>query len=156
MSDPAATTSPDTHGGLELPTQGPSAPPRTNGEIIFDAPWQSRAFGVAAALADTGRLSWPNMQAALIERIAIADIAGHDTGTPLGYWTCWVDALATVADRTGVVDTGALAQRADEFAARPAGHDHSHHRDHHHDHHDHHHDSHHQKLGDGSDDHHHH
>ena len=41
--------------------------PRSNGELVFDAPWESRAFGLAAAYLDTGgeagtgsaTTSWP-------------------------------------------------------------------------------------------------
>ena len=32
----------------------PAAPPRDNGELVFEAPWESRAFGVAVALHDAG------------------------------------------------------------------------------------------------------
>ena len=124
---------------LELPDDGPAAPPRTNGEIVFDAPWQSRAFGVAAALAEAGRLTWPDFQAALIERVAEADRTGLDTGAPDGYWRCWLDALGAIAVASGAIDGGAWDQRATEFAQRPAGHDHDHgdHDHHGHEHHDH-------------------
>ena len=33
---------------------GPAAPPRSNGELVFAEPWESRAFGVAVALARRG------------------------------------------------------------------------------------------------------
>ena len=35
-----------------LDSAGPAAPPRDNGELVFTAPWQSQAFGVALALYD--------------------------------------------------------------------------------------------------------
>ena len=31
----------------ELDLQGPAAPPRANGELVFEQPWQGRAFGLA-------------------------------------------------------------------------------------------------------------
>jgi nitrile hydratase accessory protein len=41
-----------------VPLDGPLALPRRNGEIIFDAPWQSRVFGMAAVLESDGRWTW--------------------------------------------------------------------------------------------------
>ena len=111
---------------IELAEAGPSAPPRANGELVFDAPWQSRAFGVTAALADAGRLDWAGFQAALIGRVAIADEAGEDTGTPDGYWRCWLDALGAVTAATGQVDPTTWDRRSNEFTARSSGHDHDH------------------------------
>ena len=58
---------------LELALDGPAAPPRTNGELVFDAPWQTRAFGLAAALGEQGHLSWSEFQQALIEQVRRAD-----------------------------------------------------------------------------------
>ena len=39
---------------LQLDIEGPAAPPRSNGELVFAAPWESRAFGLAMALHDGG------------------------------------------------------------------------------------------------------
>ena len=33
-----------------LDTEGPAAPPRANGELVFTAPWQSRIFGTTMHL----------------------------------------------------------------------------------------------------------
>jgi nitrile hydratase accessory protein len=115
---------------LQLDESGPAAPPRANGELVFDAPWQSRAFGVTAALADAGRLEWADFQAALIRRVGQADAAGEDTGTPDGYWRCWLDALGAVTAATGQVDDARWQQRSEEYAAREPGHDHDHSHDH--------------------------
>lgn len=111
---------------LQLAESGPIAPPRANGELVFDAPWQSRAFGVTAALADAGRLDWADFQAALIARVGQADASGDDTGEPDGYWRCWLDALGAVTASTGQVATEQWERRAGELAAREPGHDHVH------------------------------
>ena len=50
--------------------EGPAAPPRTNGELVFAEPWESRAFGMAVTLYEAGLFTWPQFQAALIARIA--------------------------------------------------------------------------------------
>jgi nitrile hydratase accessory protein len=111
---------------IELAESGPAAPPRTNGELVFDAPWQSRLFGVTAALADAGRLDWADFQTALITRVGQADTTDEDTGTPDGYWRCWLDALGAVTAAAGQVDGSLWHQRARDFAARAPGHDHDH------------------------------
>ena len=50
------------------------APPRSNGELVFDAPWQGRAFGLCVALLDTHGMDWddfrPHLVAAIAERPA--------------------------------------------------------------------------------------
>ena len=127
----------------DLATDGPAAPPRANGELVFDAPWQSRAFGIAAALADAGRIAWPDFQHALIARVEVADGAtaadeDRSTGTPDGYWRCWLEALGDVTAAAGDIDEAAWADRSADFADRAPGHDHDHDHDHDHSHeHDH-------------------
>ena len=32
--------------------------PRANGELVFEAPWQSRAFGIAIALVERQASDW--------------------------------------------------------------------------------------------------
>ncbi|MEM7094743.1 MAG: nitrile hydratase accessory protein [Actinomycetota bacterium] len=124
MSDGSAVRT-----ALPLAEDGAAAPPRANGEIVFDAPWQSRAFGVAAALAEAGRLSWTDFQAALITEVGRVDAARATTAStaePDVYWRRWLVALGTVTSDAGYVGADAWSARAGEFAARTPGHDHSH------------------------------
>ena len=107
---------------MDLPTDGPIAPPRLNGELVFEAPWQSRCFGLAAALAEGGRLQWNDFQTALIRQVESADQASNDTGDPSNYWACWLAALAESAPAE--VNESAWSDRCLDLAARPAGHDH--------------------------------
>ncbi len=95
---------------------GPAALPRRNGELAFDAPWQSRIFGVTAALVETGLLDWPDFQAALIGRIARPDAGA--------YWDAWAGALGDLCQARGLVSGEDWDRRTAEFAARPSGHDH--------------------------------
>ena len=53
-----------------LPAEGPGAPPRANGELVFQAPWESRIFGVTLALYEAGRFEWSEFQSRLIAAIA--------------------------------------------------------------------------------------
>ena len=64
---------------------GPAAPPRRNGELVFDAPWQGRAFGMAVGVVEHLGLEWKAFQQRLI-----AEIAAHPEAP---YYECWVAAL---------------------------------------------------------------
>ena len=64
----------------------PAAPPRSNGELVFEEPWESRAFGIAVALHDAGVLDFEMFRARLIERDRrvggrARPVSGADTGT---------------------------------------------------------------------------
>ena len=72
---------------------GAAAPPRRNGELVFDAPWQGRAFGVAIGLVQRLGLEWKAFQQHLI-----AEIAAHPEAP---YYDCWVAALEGLAIESG-------------------------------------------------------
>lgn len=115
---------------LPLDISGPAAPPRSNGELVFAAPWESRAFGLAMALHDGGLFEWDEFRRQLISAVARAEAGG---GGEFSYYRCWLEALQTLLDSTGLVDAGSVEERAGVLACRPAGHDHDH-ADHHHGH----------------------
>ncbi|HZQ79035.1 MAG TPA: nitrile hydratase accessory protein [Acidimicrobiia bacterium] len=108
---------------LQLDVEGPAAPPRSNGELVFAAPWESRAFGMAMALHDGGLFEWEDFRRELIRSVARAEAAGGE----FSYYRCWLEALQAVLDGRGLVDVAAIEARAEELACRPAGHDHRHH-----------------------------
>jgi nitrile hydratase accessory protein len=64
----------------------PADAPRHNGELVFAAPWEGRAFGLAAAYVDATGVGWEAFRAHLIA--AIADLPDD---TP--YYEAWVEAL---------------------------------------------------------------
>ena len=100
--------------------EGPAAPPRANGELAFEAPWESRLFGLTAALVEAGHLDWACFQAALIDAVG----AGGDRP----YWRSWLAAFTRLAvDDRGLVPARAVHDRAATFATRPPDHDHHHH-----------------------------
>ncbi len=49
--------------------QGLIAPPMANGAVVFDAPWQSRVFGMARALCEQGMFTWDEFREQLILQI---------------------------------------------------------------------------------------
>lgn len=96
---------------LELDVEGPAAPPRANGELVFDETWQRRLFATTMALCDAGAFTYGEFRQRLIAEI--------DT-TPGPYWSSWQDALEhLVADRR-ICQPDELAARVDMFAAHSA------------------------------------
>jgi nitrile hydratase accessory protein len=112
-----------------LDTEGPAAPPRSNGELVFSEPWESRAFGLAVSLYEAGTFTWPQFQAALIARIRAWETAPA-RDEPWNYYQLWLDALEDVLAGLGAVSAGEVAARTQALARRPPGHDHR--GDHHH------------------------
>ena len=96
---------------------GPGAPPRSNGELVFEAPWESRAFAVALALHDAGALDFEEFRAELIAEIAATD--GD------AYYERWRAALERVLVARGLVTADELDARAGAVA-HAWSHDHEH------------------------------
>jgi nitrile hydratase accessory protein len=119
---------------LQLDVDGPAAPPRSNGELVFAEPWEGRAFGLTMALVHGGTLDYETFRTALIERIR-AEEADPPAGEQFRYYRCWLAALEQVLGEAGLVPEEDVFRRSVEFASRPPGHDHRHEGDH--DHHPH-------------------
>ena len=92
---------------VELDLDGPAAPPRLNGELVFEHPWQSRVFATTMALCDGGVIEYADFR----ERL-IAEIAHH----PDEYWSSWQDALEELLAERALLDETTLADRARRFA----------------------------------------
>jgi nitrile hydratase accessory protein len=106
-----------------LDIEGPAAPPRSNGELLFSEPWESRAFGMAVTLSEAGAFAWPEFRAALIARIeAWETTSARDE--PWSYYRLWLAALEDVLAGSCAVSADEVTARARTLAERPAGHDH--------------------------------
>src|SRR6185295_3597314 len=98
---------------------GAEALPRRNGELVFEAPWESRAFGVAVALHDAGAIDFERFRTFLV-----AEIGEHeDDADGRAYYEHWLDALQRVVLEQGVVSEAELDARAVAIAHEWA-HDH--------------------------------
>ncbi|MFB6784377.1 nitrile hydratase accessory protein [Streptomyces sp. NPDC056352] len=124
-----------------LDIEGPAAPPRTNGELVFAEPWESRAFGMAVSLYEAGAFTWPQFQAALIDRIAAWESAStgeepynHSREEPYTYYLHWLGALEDVLVDLRAVSADEVTARTKALAQRPEGHDHRHDGNHPHSH----------------------
>lgn len=75
------------------------APPRRNGELLFAHPWESRAFGLAIALAKAGHFEWEDFRQQLIAAIGAWEAAGHPP-EEWNYYERWLEALRAVLGGT--------------------------------------------------------
>jgi nitrile hydratase accessory protein len=109
-----------------LDAEGPAAPPRTNGELVFEAPWESRVFGMTMTLCDQGRFTWDEFREFLIEEIARRDEAYGEDGRDYRYWEHWLAALTRLLGDKALLASADLEARQRELAGRPPGRDHDH------------------------------
>lgn len=98
----------------ELDVEGPAAPPRANGELVFNEAWQSRLFATTMAACDAQLIAYDDFRDRLIERIAVHDETGADD-----YWAAWQDAFEALTVEVGLVADDEIAERATAFAEHP-------------------------------------
>jgi nitrile hydratase accessory protein len=113
--------------------------PRKNGELVFEAPWEARAFGLAVALNEAGFYAWSDFSQGLAREIGAVEAKGETAA----YYERWLAALETLILSRGLLTPEELEARVAEQALHDA-HDHDHDHDHDHHHHHHHHDHHHE------------
>ena len=119
-----------TNASAEVELEGIAAPPMANGEVVFEAPWQGRVFGMARALCQAGHYSWDEFRECLIEAIGAWD-GDHDE-PEYHYFDHFLLALETLLVRKRLVAAGELGERFRAYLARPSDHDHDHSHDHDH------------------------
>ena len=103
--------------------------PRRNGELVFEEPWEARAFGLAVVVCRERGLNWDQFRSRLVEEI---DAWEPDPGDTWSYYDRWLDALERLVVEFDLVDADELTERAARLAHEDA-------HDHEHDGHDHHH-----------------
>ncbi|MFF7680095.1 nitrile hydratase accessory protein [Actinacidiphila glaucinigra] len=107
-----------------LDIEGPAAPPRSNGELVFAEPWESRAFGMAVSLYEAEVFTWPEFQAALIARISAWETSAAPD-EPYNYYQLWLAALEDVLTGVSAVSAEEVTARSQALAQRPPGDDHN-------------------------------
>ncbi len=91
--------------------RGAAAPPRENGELVFDAPWQGRAFGIALAVRAHQPYAWDELRVLLEKRIAAAGAA--DDGSR--YYEYWVASLQELLEQRQSINSEELDRRTREY-----------------------------------------
>ena len=103
-----------------MPLTGAAAPPMANGDVVFEAPWQGRVFGMARALCESGLYDWDEFRDRLIAEIETVE---KDAGS-YHYFDHFLSAFTRLLDEKGLCLGNELNHRSETFAARPHGHDH--------------------------------
>jgi nitrile hydratase accessory protein len=99
-----------------IDVEGAAAPPRRNGELVFQEPWEGRAFGLAVAMRDQGLFPWEAFRQRLIGAIAEADRGPAAEHRP-GYYENWLVALERLLMDRGLVTAAEIEDRVRQFAA---------------------------------------
>ena len=73
--------------------------PRKNGELVFEAPWEARAFGLAVALNETGLYPWRDFSLGLAAEIATAEQQGMSSS----YYERWLASLEKLVIAKGLL-----------------------------------------------------
>ncbi len=111
----------DSKRGFTLDVSGPAAPPRSNGELVFQTPWQSRLFGITMSLHRAGCFEWDEFRRLLIAEIARSE---RESDAAWSYYESWRAALEALMARKGLCGAAELDARTRALSARPPGHDH--------------------------------
>ncbi len=112
---------------------GPDAPPRKNGELDFEEPWESRAFGIAVTLGKESVFEWGRFQQSLIAEIAAweadhRDAEGSVDSSEWSYYERWLAALERVLLDQQLISQEEVEARMERIAEEEAHeHDHEHH-----------------------------
>ena len=97
------------------------APPRSNGELLFQRLWEGRAFGMAIALSKKGHYEWEEFRQGLITSIAAWE-AEHSKDDPdWDYYERWLLALETMLLETRLLSREEIEGRTTEINARLRG-----------------------------------
>lgn len=92
--------------------EGPIAAPRKNGELVFEAPWEGRVFGMAVALYDQRLYAWEEFQKSLIDEIARA---GDEQPGSARYYERWLACFERLLAEKGMVRPEELDDRTEAF-----------------------------------------
>jgi len=108
--------------------------PRSNGELLFEAPWEARAFGLAVALNEAGIYPWGDFSRRLATQIASEEA----NASPSTYYERWLATLQSIVIANGLVTPAEIeAEMAEQALLDDHDHDHGDGHDDHHHHHDH-------------------
>ena len=95
--------------------------PRKNGELVFEVPWEARAFGLAVALNENGLYPWRDFSQGLATEIATAE----QSGIASSFYDNWLASLEKLVIAKGLMTGEELdAWTADQALIEPDDHHH--------------------------------
>ncbi len=96
---------------------GAASLPRRNGELVFDAPWESQAFGMAVALYRRGHYDWEEFRQRLISRIGEWEGSGEDERAAWSYYRHWLASFEALVKEKGFISEEEIDQRMSEISS---------------------------------------
>jgi nitrile hydratase accessory protein len=96
---------------------GAAALPRKNGELVFETPWESQAFGMAIALSNRGHYDWEEFRQQLISQIGDWERSDEDERAVWNYYRHWLASFEALVKERGLLSEEEIDERASEFAS---------------------------------------
>jgi nitrile hydratase subunit beta len=87
------------------------APPRSNGELLFQRSWEGRAFGMAIALSKKGHYEWEDFRQQLIASIAEWEAEHCKDDPDWDYYQRWLLSLERLVLESNLISLDELEQR---------------------------------------------
>ena len=89
------------------------SPPRDNGTLRFDRPWEGRAFGMAIALSKDGHYEWEDFRQGLMAAIARWETQRATDDPDWDYYQQWLHALEQLITAHDIIGPGELEARTE-------------------------------------------
>ena len=105
---------------------GTAALPRKNGELVFEAPWESQAFGMAIALYERGHYDWEEFRGQLISEIGGWERSEEDEREVWDYYRRWLASFEALVKDRGFLSEQEIEERTSEFVSGARDDDHNH------------------------------
>jgi nitrile hydratase accessory protein len=105
---------------------GTAALPRKNGELVFEAPWESQAFGMAIALYERGHYDWEEFRGRLISEIGDWERSEEDEREVWDYYRRWLASFEALVKDRGFLSEQEIEERTSEFVSGARDDDHHH------------------------------
>ncbi len=105
---------------------GTAALPRRNGELVFEAPWESQAFGMVIALYEQGHYDWEEFRGRLISEIGDWEGSEEDERAAWNYYRHWLASFEALVKDRGLLSEEEIEERISELLSG-AGDEHHHH-----------------------------
>jgi len=105
---------------------GTAALPRKNGELVFEAPWESQAFGLAIALYERGHYDWEEFRGRLISEIGDWERSEEDEREVWDYYRRWLASFEALVKDRGLLSEQEIEERTSEFVSGARDDDHHH------------------------------
>jgi nitrile hydratase accessory protein len=95
------------------PQSGPGMPTEAQ-ELVFNAPWEAKAFAIVNQLTTLEHCTWPEWTQYLSSAIAATEHAAPDA---VPYYEQWVMACEQLLADKGLLDAQAIDQKMQELVA---------------------------------------